>query len=259
VLRRTIRFALLLVASAAMISLAPASQALPVTELMGGNGPVIPLVDSAMVTKTGVGYRYQAGQQDSHLVVTQRGNRVHFADTGTAKLKKIAGTCRKEPAARGIAVSCEIPAQYGGSHPMFLEIWPRLGDDYVDGRSLSSTFRMWVLADAGRDRVFTGAGDDFVNGAQDADKVRGGAGNDWLRMGDSVDKIWGGNGHDKLLGLDGADKIRGGAGNDEVLGGNGNDRLWGGAGVDKVNGGTGSDNARSGSADRVVLCERTTR
>jgi serralysin len=259
VLRRTVRFALALAACAATTSIATAAHADPVTELLGGNGPVIPLKDAAMVVKTDVGYRYQAGQQNSHLVVTQVGNRLHFADTGTARLKKFPASCRKEPARRGIALSCKVPAQYSTSKPMFLEIWPRLGHDFVDGSTLSATFRMWVLADAGRDRVFTGAGDDFVNGAQDADKVRGGAGDDWLRMGDSNDKVWGGNGDDKLLGLDGADKIQGGAGADQVLGGNGNDRLSGGPGNDKVNGGSGADDAWFDSSDRVVLCEWTKR
>ncbi len=254
-LRRTLRFALVLAACAATTTIASASQADPVTELIGGNDSFIPLKDTAMIEKTGVGYRYVAGQQDSHLVVTQTGKRLHFADTGTAKLKRLPAPCRREPAARGIAVSCKISPSFSGSNPMFVEIWPRLGDDYVNGATLSATFRMWVLADAGRDRVFTGAGDDFVNGAFDNDTVRGGAGDDWLRMGDENDRIWGQGGNDKLLGQAGADMIRGGAGKDEVLGGDGNDRLLGGAGRDTVNGGGGADNAWISATDRVVQCE----
>jgi Ca2+-binding RTX toxin-like protein len=99
---------------------------------------------------------------------------------------------------------------------MFLEVWPRLGHDFVDGSTLPATLRLWVLADAGNDTVYGGAGDDFVNGAHDTDRVWGGAGNDWVRGGSGNDRLYGGTGNDRLLGQDGADVVRGGAGVDRV-------------------------------------------
>ncbi len=254
-----LRLALGTVACAVATSVVPIAHALPPTELLGEGGPVTPLKNAAMVTKTKVGYRYQAGQQNSHLVVTKRGNRLHFRDTGTAKLRSLAGSCRKERASRGIAVSCRVPAKYGRSHPMFVEVWPRLGNDFVDGSRLSSAFRLWALVDAGHDTVLGGAGNDFVNGASGRDTVRGGGGNDWIRTGKGRDRAWGGSGNDKIVGQNGADKLRGGKGNDRVGGGGGRDRLWGNAGADTIACGAGADKAWFDRADRLSRCEAARR
>ncbi|HET6562253.1 MAG TPA: hypothetical protein VFG72_10285 [Marmoricola sp.] len=201
---RLVRLALGIVACVITASVVPAADALPPTELVGG-GKVIPLKNAAMITKTNVGYRYRAGQQDSHLVVTKVGRRLHFKDSGTARLRSLPGSCREQRAAKGIAASCRVPAKYGVSRPMFVEVWPRLGDDYVNGSTLSAAFRLWALVDAGRDTVYGGAGADFVNGAHDADKVRGGAGNDWIRTGNGRDTVRGDAGADKIACGDGAD------------------------------------------------------
>lgn len=253
-LRSAARLAVVVSACAATTAMMPSSQALPPTELLGG-GEVIPLKDAAMISRTDVGYRLRAGQQDSHLVVTLVGGRLHFADTGTAELRRFPKACRAEDARVGVAVSCRVPARYDGGNPMFLEVWPRLGDDVVDGSALPSSYRLWVLADAGEDTVLGGAGDDFVNGAQDDDLVRGGAGDDWLRTGIGRDEIGGDAGADELVAGDGADRAHGGDGDDRVGGGAGPDQLSGDAGRDTVVCGTGTDVVWLDLLDRAVGCE----
>jgi hypothetical protein len=226
----------------------------PPTELMGDGGPVRPLKDAAMIERTEGGLRYIAGQQDSHLTVTVTNGKVRYVDTGTAELREIPSFCRRESVTTGIAALCTIPAAFDQG-TMFLEVWPRLGDDFVDGSTLSSRFRFWVLADAGFDTVRAGDGDDFVNGAQDNDRAWGGAGDDWIRTGIGRDRIWGEAGEDKLVGADQNDVIRGGDGNDQVGGGAGDDSLWADAGTDTVRCGSGNDDAHLDGADHEVDCE----
>lgn len=256
--RSAARLAVVVVACVATTASVSPSQALPPTELLGG-GDVIPLKNAAMITKTDVGYRYRAGQQDSSLVVTLVDGRLHFADSGTAELRRFPNACRAEQVSVGIAASCKVPARYGEANPMFLEVWPRLGDDVVDGSALTAAFRLWVLADAGRDRVLGGAGDDFVNGAQDDDWASGGAGDDWIRTGIGRDEIWGDAGDDRLVGADGADKVYGGEGNDRLGGGAGADRLRGDGGKDLAVCGTGTDVAWLDLVERAVDCESVER
>lgn len=177
--------------------------ALPPTELMGDGPAPIPLKNMAMVTYTDWGPRYIAGQQDSDLTVTYADGSVVFTDRGTQKWKSLPKRCTDLEPATGVAASCKIPAKF--SSGFFVQVWPRLGNDTVDGSTLPSDVRFWVLADAGRDTVTGGAGDDFVNGAQDADKVRGGDGNDWLRAGKGDDEVWGDAGKDKIVCQDGKD------------------------------------------------------
>jgi serralysin len=254
--RRLARFALALAATAAgaLITSGPA-HAEPLTELLPEHGPVVPLKNAAMIVKTGVGYRYMAGQQDSHLTVSQVGNRLVFVDTATAELRKKPKSCVQTKVSKGIQVSCRINPRFTATSPMFLEIWPRLGDDYVDGGTLSSTFRMWVLGDAGAETVYTGAGDDFFNGASGDDVVYGGAGADWLRTGLGNDTLDGQEGDDRLVAVQGNDEIHGGEGDDQVGGGVGDDQLWGDAGNDTVSCGSGWDDAWFDWLDRVQACE----
>ena len=94
----------------------------------------------------------------------------------------------------GIAAVCRVPAGISATAPLLLEVWPRLGDDYVDGSSLPDTFAMTVLSDAGHDVALFGAGPDFFNGFTGRDQVWGGAGNDWIRTGQEADLVWGGDG-----------------------------------------------------------------
>lgn len=220
---------------------------------------VIPLVHAAMITRTRHGYLYRAGQQNSHLVVTRVKAGVRFRDTGTRTWRSVASGCKRQKVRVGIAAVCGVSRSTSGRHPMLLEIWPRLGNDFVDGHTLPAAFEMAVLADAGRDIVLGGAGNDFINGAQNGDRVRGGGGNDWLRTGIGDDRIWGGSGNDDLVGVEGRDTIRGGGGNDRVGGGPGNDRLFAGGGRDAVVCGSGADAARADGSDRVNQCESVRR
>lgn len=259
-LRRSTRFLLVAAALTAATSVTSAAQAeyRPPTALMGDGGPVIPLKNAAMIVRTEGGYRYIAGQQNSHLTVSIAQGKLRYVDTGTRELRDIPKSCSRVAASKGVAALCSIPAKFDGRE-MYLEIWPRLGDDFVDGSTVPSRFKMWVLADAGFDTVRGGDGDDFVNGAQDADKVWGGAGNDWIRTGIGNDSLWGGSGDDKLVGVEGRDEIRGGDGNDRVGGGAGNDSLWGDAGRDILACGGGRDNAYVDASDRTNKCESVAR
>jgi hypothetical protein len=247
-------FVAALAACAAITLMTPVAQADPVTELMGDGPTPIPLKNASMITKTAVGYRYQAGQQNSHLTVTLVGGKLLFADTGTQELRRIPKSCTRQSVARGVAALCRITARFDGKK-LFLEIWPRLGNDFVDGSTLSSRFRLWVLADEGDDTILGGLGDDFINGAQDDDAAWGGAGNDWIRTGIGNDELWGGSGDDKLVGVDGRDVIHGEEGDDRVAGGPGHDVLWADAGTDLVTCGAGPDNAYIDELDRALQCE----
>src|SRR3954451_21864609 len=48
---------------------------------LGSAGAVIPLKNAAIIDRTNSGYRYQAGQQDSHLVITRVSGGLRFVDT----------------------------------------------------------------------------------------------------------------------------------------------------------------------------------
>ena len=248
-LRRLARVAAPVIAlsAAVAVSSAPAANA------------VIPLKNRAMITTTKSGYLFRAGQQDSHLVVTHVRGGIRFADSGTARWKSLPRACHRQSVSRGIAAVCHVPARFGRSNPMTLQLWTRLGDDYVDGSSLSHAFKLSVLADAGHDVVYGGAGNDFVNGAQDGDRVHGGPGNDWIRTGIGNDHIWGGSGNDKLVGQDGRDRLYGGDGADRLYGSNGHDVLYGNTGSDLLNCGSASDTAHRDGGDRTRSCETVTR
>lgn len=205
----------------------------------------------ATISETIEGYYYDAGQQDSHLVITRVSGGVRFADTNTDVLRSKPDACREEVAPVGIVVVCGVPAEVDAGHPMTLKVFTRLGDDYIEASSLTTAFELYMLADAGRDVVRAGAGNDFVNGAKGGDRVRGGAGNDWIRTGLGRDRIRGGAGDDRLVGVYARDRIYGGKGNDRVGGGDGNDLLFAGEGTDFVLCGTGTDDAHVDQQDRV--------
>jgi serralysin len=213
---------------------------LPRTEILPDFGTVVPMKDAAVIRVNKWGYRYKAGQQDSRLTITFVDGKLRYADTGTKELRRIPDTCVRKKVSKGIAAVCTIPRRFSEGR-MFLEVWPRLGDDHVDGSSLPAKFRMWVLADAGLDVVRTGAGDDFVNGAQDRDRVWGGAGDDWLRTGIGNDTVYGQNGDDRIVSQDGADTVDTGAG------------------TDRAECGTGRDSAIIDGADFRKDCESVTR
>ena len=228
---------------------------LPTMALLGEDGPPIPLKNAAVIDRTPIGYRYRAGQQDSRLVIKVVDGRLRFADRRTRELRAFPAGCEQKSPKRGIAALCDIPLWATERTPAFLEIWPRLGDDYIDGSTLPASFRMWVLGDAGNDTIRTGAGDDFVNGAQGDDKVWGGDGDDWIRTGIGNDELHGEGGDDKLVGLDGRDKLFGGPGDDTMYGGRGRDLLQGDDGTDRLSCGGGRDSVLAELFDRVISCE----
>ncbi len=239
-------------------TIGPDEENVPTTELMGQFGPVVPLKNMAQITMTKWGIRYEAGQQGSRLKMTEVDGKVLYVDTATQKWRKLPSACVRRAVPRGIAALCTVPAQFKDK-PVFLEVWPRLGNDVIDASAISARYRMWVLSDAGNDTVRTGAGNDFINGAQNRDKLYGGAGDDWIRAGKANDMVWGGDGGDYIVGQDADDTIHAGAGDDRVYGANGSDTLWAEAGEDLLVGGGGSDRAYYDDFDRVLQCESANR
>lgn len=171
----------------------------PTTVLMGQFGAPIPLGGMAMVDWTQWGLRYRAGEQGSKLTITYSDDGIiHLRDTGTGAIRSLGTGCTSVEVEAGIGVDCQIPENFAATK-MYLEIWPRLGDDTVDARTLPSKFDVWFLADGGDDVFYGGDGDDFFNGAFQHDIAYGGAGNDWLRGGPESDRLDGGTGSNKVV------------------------------------------------------------
>lgn len=228
--------------------------------VLKGQYTLIPLKNKAMLTKERCGYRFRAGQQNSHLEVTQHNGGLLFHDTGTASWKSVEAPCEKVSVGQGVAAWCPVPGTTSASNPMLLEIWPRLGSDYIDASTLPAKFQIAALVDAGNDTVHGGAGDDFVNGARGKDKIYGGGGDDWLRSGPQADRIEGGAGADKIIGQGGPDTVDGGAGKDWIGTAGGGDVITGNDGeYDVIKCGPGADQAKSDSADKTRACERVAR
>ena len=227
--------------------------------VLRGQYTLIPLKNQAMLTQERCGYRFRAGQQDSHLTVTESDGGLRFHDTGTASWKSIEAPCKRLGVAQGVAAWCPVPGGTSPSNPMLLEIWPRLGNDYIDASTLPAKFQIAALVDAGRDVVFGGAGDDFVNGAFGKDKIRGGNGDDWLRSGGHADNVKGGAGDDKIVTQGGPDKVDGGPGRDSIYSGGGGDVVTSGdSEYDLANCGAGRDQIVSDPGDKRRRCERVT-
>jgi len=170
----------------------------PPTMLGPGDAHVHGIKGKALIRMSKYGYVYIAGQQHSRLKVTvhQDGKALRYRDTGTGRLTSMPKSCHRERVGKGISAMCRIPQRFRDH--MFVQVWPRLGNDHVDGHTLPARFRLWVLTDAGRDVVYGGAGADFVNGAKGDDRMYGARGNDWLRGGPGRDVIRGGPGHDRI-------------------------------------------------------------
>ncbi len=200
------------------------------------------------------GYRFQGGGVGNDLTITEVDGGLRYVDRAARGWKALPSTCRTVRVPRGVGAQCRIPAQFRDRR-MFLEVWPRLGDDRVDGSTLSGRYRMWVLTDAGDDTVRMGAGADFANGAFDDDTISGGGGADWVRAGIGRNRVSGGAGDDELAGGDDRDTVSGGPGRDQVYGGSGNDLLRGDDGPDTIGGGPGRDVAVRDATDRVFDCE----
>lgn len=177
----------------------PAAADRPPTMLGPGDAHVSGIGHEAIIRKSRFGYVYISGKHNSHLRVTyiQDRNALRYRDTRTARVRLPEHGCVREQVKTGISAVCTIPRSFDDKQ-VFVQVWPRLGDDYVDGRTLPRRFRLWVLADAGRDVVYGGEGADFVNGAKGDDVMWGGKGNDWLRGGPGRDRIYPGDGHDRV-------------------------------------------------------------
>lgn len=228
------------------------------TELVG-QFHFVPLTDQAMLTRTEHGYRFRAGQQNSHLTVTVTDDGLRFHDRGTKRWKKLAAACEKRRVDRGIAAVCRVPAGISTDQPLLVEVWPRLGNDFVDLSALPATFASTVLADRGRDVALFGAGWDFFNGHTGRDRVRGGAGYEWIRSGDGNDVVYGGAGDDQIVAMDGHDTVYGEDGDDRLGGSSGRDRMRGGSGADFFLCDTGVDTIWVDRSDRHLACERIKR
>lgn len=216
-----------------------------------------------IIETTDTGYLLKAGLQDSRMTITEVDDRLRIVDTGTKELQDYPASCHAETVPVGVAAVCDIPLGVDETHPLTIDIRPRLGDDHIDASTLSAGFDVSVLADAGHDVVRLGAGDDFVNGAKGIDEIDGGPGDDWIRTGPGNDVLLGGEGDDKLVGADGDDDVTGGAGDDRLGGGNGDDHLYADAGetgtasgIDLIRCGSGVDDAHADPADRTTSdCE----
>ncbi|HET6562218.1 MAG TPA: hypothetical protein VFG72_10105 [Marmoricola sp.] len=220
---------------------------------------VTPLKDGAIINRTSQGLLFRGGQQNNDLTVTHVEGRLHFVDSGTQSWKFLPRGCVRLDVPKGVGASCRVRNKFTIDEPMLVEVWPRLGNDTVDSSALPALFDISFLGDRGDDTAYLGAGDDFVNGAQDNDRVYGGDGHDWLRTGLGNDFIDGGADGDYLVGVAGDDTIRGGSGDDRIFGLDGNDELDAGEGDDRVSCGLGSDTASVKSSDRTLDCEAVSR
>jgi Ca2+-binding RTX toxin-like protein len=185
--------------------------------IMPDDGPQESVRGQAKIVRTAYGYRFLAASQNTHLRLSLANGRLRFRDTRVPSWKSLPGACTRQRVDPGIAATCRVPGDTSADDPTLLEVRPRLGNDYVDGRGLPATFEMAVLADAGRDTLFGGRGNDYLGGATDNDRAHGGPGKDWIRGGSGRDRLLGGANGDWINGLSGRDVIRGGSGRDRTF------------------------------------------
>jgi len=104
-------------------------------------------------------------------------------------------------------------------------------DLIVTDNGIASTFDVAKVTGISAD---LGAGNDYFSASQIAipATVLGGAGNDVIQGTQNADLLAGGRGNDNLAGNDGADTLIGGAGNDTLQGDDGADHFFGGRGND---------------------------
>ncbi len=186
--------------------------------ILPDDGPQPQVRDQAMIVRTRHGYRLIASKQNSRLRITlTNGGRLRFRDRRTPSWKSLPEACTRQRVSPGIAATCRVPGDTSAKDPTLLEVRPRLGNDYVDGRGLPARFEMAMLADAGRDTLFGGRGNDYLGGAMGRDRAHGGPGKDWIRGGDGHDRLRGGANSDWINGMAGRDGINGGSGRDRVF------------------------------------------
>jgi uncharacterized repeat protein (TIGR01451 family) len=138
------------------------------------------------------------------------------------------------------------------------ELFTGRGEDGLEGGSGNDR----LFGGRGDDTACGGDGNDFLYGQQDddllggdagTDRIFGESGNDLLLGGDGNDFLYGGTGHDQAHGQAGNDRIFGESGDDVLVGGAGNDKLYGGSGRDLLIGGEGSDELRGESGDDILI------
>ena len=185
--------------------------------LLADDGKGVSVRGRALIKRTKYGYRFTAAEQNSHLRITLTNNRLRFRDTRTPSWQSLPKGCTSQRVSPGVAATCRVPGDTSAAHPTLLEVHPRLGNDYVDGRGLPARFEMAVLGDAGRDTLFGGRGKDYFTGAMARDRINGGPGKDWIRGGEGRDRIDGGASSDWIVGMAGRDVIRGGSGRDRIF------------------------------------------
>jgi hypothetical protein len=234
---------------------AASSRNLLVTDKATANSQVHRFERWATITKVPLGYYYDAGQQNTHLVVTRVKHGLRYVDRHTDVLRSKPDSCDRKHAKVGLVVVCHVPSDVSARNPMRVKVFTRLGNDYVDTSALPAAFRLYGLCDQGDDTYIGGKGNDFINGAPGRDHVSGGAGDDLVRGGLNHDLVLGGTGNDTVTGLDGPDKVHGAAGRDRVGGGTGNDDVYAGPGRDFVVCNLGIDRAFAQREDRVITRE----
>ncbi|UMG92805.1 hypothetical protein [Nocardioides sp. TF02-7] len=188
----------LLAAGPVGVAPAHAGDKLPPLMLGPGDAKVNGIGKQAVMRMSKHGIVYIAGKHNTRLTITldEQRNRIRYRDTKTLRVNSMPKICKRQKVRKGISVVCALPKRFHDR--MFVQVWPRLGNDYVDGRDLPRGFRLWVLADAGRDVMYGGAGDDFFNGAKGNDRAYGGGGRDWLRGGLGSDTLVGGPGNNRI-------------------------------------------------------------
>lgn len=181
------------------VAVSPAAADHPPLMLGPGDAGVSDMGGSAIIRYSKFGPVYISGKHNQHLTVkwVQSRHSIRFRDTRTDRFKSLPDRCDREKVKVGISAVCKVPPRFNKQR-MYIQVWPRLGDDYTNGKTLPSRFRLWVLTDAGNDVVYGGDGADFVNGAKGNDHIWGGGGHDWLRGGPGADRISGGSGGDRI-------------------------------------------------------------
>ena len=110
-----------------------------------------------------------------------------------------------------------------------------------------------VSGGAGRDRIYTGAGDDVIVDSGGQNRIATYSGNDVITVGDGNDQISAGWGDDIVNAGGGNDRVFGGFGDDIVRGGAGDDRLYGQFGNNVLVGGDDDDRVYGGLQASVVI------
>jgi Ca2+-binding RTX toxin-like protein len=142
------------------------------------------------------------------------------------------------------SVASFYPSLYLGDLIHF-ELHGGAGNDFIEGANNSDR----LYGDSGDDYILAWGGDDNVEGGTGADTIYGDDGNDILDGGSGDDDVYGGYGDDEVIGGLGNDYLAGNSGNDNLTGGDGYDTLEGGSGDDWMSGGADRDFIYGGDGD----------